>query len=141
MTDFYSSTKPIPMKYTPSKYSFNNPDDNYTEYIYNLFLVMKDGTEQNFVKIINKTFVDLISIADGIDYNNIESYSLEISKLIFENVYFFKLDEKFNNTTNNYSKRTEKIYIEFTQNSNNMTICKCYFIGVDFNSILISPPN
>lgn len=141
MNDLYSSTKPVPMKYTPSKYSFNTPDDDYTEYIYNLFLIMKDGTEQNFVKIVDKNFADLILISDDINYNNIKSYSLEISKLLFGNVYFFKLDEKFNNTINNYSKRTEKIYIEFTQNSNNRTICKCYFIGADFNSILISPPN
>ena len=134
-------TKSIPIKYSKSKYSFNDPNNNDANYVYNLNLIFKDGSTRVFFKIEKKKFADLIDISDNINYNNIKKYSIEITKLPFEKDKFFKIEEIFNNQVNSYSKRTSDIYIEFTKNSNNKTICKCYFIGVDFNSIFISPPN
>ena len=83
----------------------------------------------------------MIDIEDNIDYSNISHYKIEITKLPFEESKYFYIDEDFNNQVNSYSKRSEDIYIEFTKNTNDKTICRCYFIGVDFNSIFISPPN
>ena len=141
MSDLSFLTKPIPINYVKSQYSFNDPNNNDANYVYNLNLIMKDGSKRTFFKIEKKKNADLIDLSDNIEYNAIDTYSIEISKLPFEKDKFFKINEYFNNQVNSYSKRSNDIYIEFTQNSMCKTICKCYFIGVDFNSMFISPPN
>ena len=75
---------------------------------------MKDGTKRNFFKIEKKKFSDLICISDNIDYNQIDSYNIEISKIPLRNK-FFKIEEYFNDEINSYSKRSNDIYIEFTK--------------------------
>ena len=40
-----------------------------------------------------------------------------------------------------FTQKDENFYIEFSQNNNGNAICTCYFIGVDFNTMFISPPN
>ena len=54
MNDLSLYTEPIPIKYVKSKYSFNDPNNNDANYVYNLDLVMKDGTKRNFFKIEKK---------------------------------------------------------------------------------------
>tara|TARA_B110000902_G_C14176357_1_gene538838 strand:+ start:714 stop:1136 length:423 start_codon:yes stop_codon:yes gene_type:complete len=135
------NSKPIPIKYSRSIYSFNDPNSNNCSYLFNLKITLKDGSSKDFIKIEKKKYSDLIEIEDNVDYNDIINYNVEISKIPFEDNKLFKIEEKFNNTINSYNKRSDDIYIEFTKNSTNKVLCRCYFIGVDFNSIFISPPN
>ena len=134
-------SKPIPIKYVKSKYSFNDPNPNNIKYAYNLNLTMNDGTNINFLKINKKKYADLIDISDDIDYNMIKSYNIEISQSPSDNSKSYYINELFDVNINSYSKHSDDIYIEFTKNGNEKTICKCYFIKMDFNSIFISPPN
>ena len=39
-------TEPIPIKYTKSMYSFNDPNNNDANYVYNLNLIFKDGSSR-----------------------------------------------------------------------------------------------
>ena len=141
MNNILENSKAIPIKYAKSIYSFNDPNSNNCSYLFNLRITLKDGTNRDFIKIEKKKYSDLIEIDDNINYCDIINYSIEISKIPFDEKKLFKIEEKFNNITNSYNKRTEDIYIEFTKNSNDKVLCRCYFIGVDFNSIFISPPN
>lgn len=134
-------SKPIPIKYSKSNYSFNDPNHNDSNYVFNLTISFKNKEDLNFLKIEKQKYSDMIDIEDDINYQDITHYKVEITKLPFEETKYFYIDEDFNNNINSYSKRSDDIYIEFTQNGNNKTICRCYFIGVDFNSIFISPPN
>lgn len=141
MNNILEDTQPISIKYEKSVYSFNDPSSNNCSYLFNLKITLKDGTNKDFIKIEKKKYSDLIEIDDNVNYCDITNYSIEISKIPFDDKKIFKIKEKFNNITNSYNKRTEDIYIEFTKNSNDKVLCRCYFIGVDFNSIFISPPN
>jgi len=141
MNNNLEDTKPISIKYEKSVYSFNDPSSNNCSYLFNLKITLKDGSHKDFIKIEKKKYSDLIEIEDNVNYEEITNYSVEISKIPFDEKKIFKIEEKFNSMTNSYNKRTEDIYIEFTKNSNNKVLCRCYFIGVDFNSIFISPPN
>lgn len=141
MNNIFEDSQPISIKYEKSVYSFNDPGSNNCSYLFNLKITLKDGSNKNFIKIEKKKYSDLIELEDNINYGDITKYSIEISKIPFDEKKLFKIEEKFNNMTNSYNKRTEDIYIEFTKNSNNKVLCRCYFIGVDFDSIFISPPN
>ena len=46
-----------------------------------------------------------------------------------------------NHDLSNFTQKDENFYIEFSKNNKGNTICSCYFIGIDFNSMFISPPN
>jgi len=139
MTDFRSVTKPIPINYKPSKFSFNNPSNNI-DYLYNLNIILKNNISKKFIKIEKKKYSNIIDIDDNILYDDIKYFKLNIMKLPSKDNQSFILEDNFNNNTSSFSKRSDDIYIEFTQNNSNITLCNCYFIGVDFNSIFISPP-
>ena len=140
-SDLRFVSEPIPIKYTPSKYSFNDPSFNDSSYLFNLKITNEDNTIKNFTKIEKKKYSNLIELDDNIDYSKIKNFKVNVIKIPSTETNEFILESEFNNETNSFSKRSEDIYIEFTQNNTNMTICNCYFIGVDFNSIFISPPN
>tara|TARA_B110000908_G_C10264101_1_gene461983 strand:+ start:3292 stop:3714 length:423 start_codon:yes stop_codon:yes gene_type:complete len=135
------NSKPIPIKYSKSIYSFNDPSSNNSSYLFNLKITLKDSSVKEFLKIEKNKFSDLIEIDDHINYNDIIYYKIEISKIPLDDTNIFKINENFNNQSNSYNKRSEDIYIEFTKNATKLTMCRCYFIGVDFNSFFISPPN
>lgn len=140
-SDLRFMSKPISIKYTSSKYSFNDPSFNDSSYLFNLKITIEDNTVKNFTKIEKKKYSNLIELCDNINYSKIKDFKINVIKIPSTEPNEFILESNFNNDTNSFSKRSEDIYIEFTQNNNNITICNCYFIGVDFNSIFISPPN
>ena len=135
------TSKAIPIKYSKSVYSFNDPSSNNSSYLFILNIVLKDSKTKQFMKIEKTKFSDLIELQDNIIYENIIHYNVEIQKIPLDDTKIFKIDEDFNNQTNSYNKRTEDIYVEFTKNASGKALCRCYFIGVDFNSYFISPPN
>ena len=67
----------------------------------------------------------------------ITSTASEINKLEYHGFIFH--EGKVSVFLKNYSK--ENYLITAHCNSNDKVLCRCYFIGVDFNSIFISPPN
>lgn len=140
-SDLRFVSKPISIKYSPSKYSFNNPSFNDSSYLFNLKITFEDNKIENFTKIEKKKYSNLIELDDKILYSKIKSFKINIIKIPNLEKKDYILESDFNKDSNSFSKRSEDIYIEFTQNNNNLTICNCYFVGVDFNSIFISPPN
>ena len=51
------------------------------------------------------------------------------------------MEDVFNKKSNHYSNKNNDIYIEFSKNSVGLTLCTCYYAGIDFTETFISPPN
>lgn len=140
--DKYISSKPIPRKkYVPSKFSFNNPPNDNTTYFYELILTFDDNSEKTFKKFETKKYAELIVLGDKINYSTIKSFYITISKIpafgMPEKTLCCNIDKSFSS----FTKKDNDIFIEFSKNDNDYTMCTCYYIGVDFSNYFISPPN
>ena len=92
MNNILENSKAIPIKYAKSIYSFNDPNSNNCSYLFNLRITLKDGTNRDFIKIEKKKYSDLIEIDDNINYCDIINYSIEISKIPFDEKKLFWIE-------------------------------------------------
>ena len=140
MSNIYSvSSAAIPIK-KQHNYGYSISQKHPTKYLFELHIGLNDGSYQSFSKIDENRYTDLININDNISYENIQSYSINIS-LIPES-----LDETFTNTgylknfMNFFSNQDNNIYIEFNKLNNGNTSCSCRYIDYNKLSVSISPP-
>lgn len=135
-----NETKPIPINYTPSCYSFSDPSRPRKNYLFSLELSISNGTLRKFNKIENNKYSYIVDIDDEVNYTDIEGFNIHVVELPFnENTY--SMTGKLSHESSNFTQKDENFYIEFSQNNNGSAICTCYFIGVDFNTMFVSPPN
>ena len=135
-----SDTKPIPITYTKSYHGFSEPPNSNNRYLFCLELGMSDKSIKNFNKIENKKYSYIVEIDDNIKFQQIESFNIYVSEIPFVgNNYsmFGKIDHDYST----FTQKDENFYIEFSTNNNKDTICTCYFTGVDFDTMFVSPPN
>ena len=135
-----NETKPIPINYTPSCYSFSDPSRPRKNYLFSLELSLSNGTLRKFNKIENNKYSYIVDIDDEVNYTDIEGFNIHVVELpLNENTY--SMTGRLSHESSNFTQKDENFYIEFSQNNNGSAICTCYFIGVDFNTMFVSPPN
>ena len=127
----------IPIKRNNNYYfsDFNNS----TQYI---FLLNIYGAKNiSFKKIEENKYSHIITLDDKIKLNNIESYKLYVyvySNNINTN---FELEGYINHDQTSSTERNNNLYIEFSQNEHGDTLCTCFYTGLDYNKLFVSPPN
>ena len=135
-----NETKPIPINYTPSCYSFSDPSRPRKNYLFSLELSLSNGTLRKFNKIENNKYSYIVDIDDEVNYTDIEGFNIHVVELpLNENTY--SMTGRLSHESSNFTQKDENFYIEFSQNNNGSAICTCYFIGIDFNTMFVSPPN
>lgn len=135
-----SDTKPIPISYTKSYHGFSEPPNSNNKYLFCLELELNDKSIRNFNKVENKKYSYIIELDDEIKYQNINSFNIFVSEIPF-NGNSYSMNGKIDHNMSTFTQKDENFYIEFSRNNNKDTICTCYFTGVDFDSIFVSPPN
>ena len=142
MSEININAIPIPIKYSKSYHSFSNPHGGLQNYYFEL-IINPEHDKKVFRKINDKKHAELINEDDVINYNEIKSFKLLVSKVPFDMTFNYELEGYINQYQSSYNQRDENIYIEFSQNSSGITYCNSSFIGVgtDFSKICISPPN
>ena len=136
-----SSPINIPIKHSKSKFSFNVPPSDCTNYFFSLNIEFFDGNKKTFKKIVDRKYAQLIDIDDKIDYTKMKNFNASILKIPSRDNKEILLNGKINHDVSNFTQKGDDIYIEFSKNSFNLAMCSCYYIGVDFSEIFISPPN
>ena len=120
------------------KHSKNIDDFNKCEYLFQIFLNLKDGTIKEYVKVEDKNYTTLLDFNDKIKYNNITNFSLTITKLIIPNESF-TLNDNFNIDKKIY--KNIDIYLEFINNENSYIKCLCTLNSVNSTRLFFTPPN
>ena len=132
-----SITLDIPIKRNNNYYfsDFNNS----TQYI---FLLNIYGAKNiSFKKIEENKYSHIITIDDKIKLNNIESYKLSVYVSNNNINTNFELEGDINHTQTSSTERNNNLYIEFSQNERGDTLCTCFYTGLDYNKLFVSPPN
>jgi len=137
--DLINGSTPIPIKYTKSYHSFSDPSSPNNKYLFCLELGLKKSFK-NINKIESKKYSYIVDIDDNILYSDINYFNIFVAELPF-NGQNYQMKGKIDHTLSTFSQKDENFYIEFSQNNNGSAICTCYFTGVDFNTIFVSPPN
>ena len=135
-----SETQPIPINYTKSCYSFSDPSAPKNKYLFNVELKLTDGTIKKFNKLENNKYSYIIDIEDMIIYKDISNFNINVIEIPFTS-QSYSMNGIIDHNSTNFTQKDENFYIEFSQNNNGNAICTCYFIGVDFNTMFVSPPN
>ena len=135
-----NETKPIPINYSKSCYSFSDPSAPNKKYLFSLELVLNNGTLRKFNKLESNKYSYIVDIDDEINYDDINRFNIHVTELpLTENNY--TMFGKVCHDSSTFTQKDENFYIEFSQNNNGNAICTCYFIGIDFNTMFVSPPN
>ena len=141
MTDSRSSPINIPKKYTKSKYSFNVPPSDSSTFFFELEIEFNDNKKKMFRKIEDKKYSNLILLEDNIEYSKLKKFNISITKIPSHDTKKYYMEDTFNKKSNYYSNKNNDIYIEFSKNSVGLTLCNCYYAGIDFTETFVSPPN
>jgi len=131
----------IPIKYKNNNHGFSDFNNNIFQYIFSLNINGSKINNINFKNIENKKYSHLIKLDDQIKLNDIESYNVSV-KILSNNIsYDFKLEGSIIHNNSYSSERANNLYIEFTQNENGYAFCSCFYTGLDYNKLFVSPPN
>ena len=136
-----SSPINIPNKHSKSKFSFNLPPSDCQSYFFNLEIKLFNKEKKTFKKIVDRKYAQLIDVDDKIKYNEIKEFTANVIKIPNHDTKQIHLSGKINHDVSNFTQNGDDIYIEFSKNSFDLTLCTCYYIGVDFSQMFISPPN
>lgn len=116
----------------------NNPNDNNVEYIYQLYITFRDGYVKNIMKVSNNNYITLLDYTDFIEYKNIDSFSLTITKVDLQS-YNYMLEGIVNEQKKIF--KNNDIYLEFTKNETLYTKCNCTINTINKNRLFFTPPN
>lgn len=139
--DLTKASKPMPIKYSNSLYSFSDPGFPLKKYIFELVVYFFDGSSKTFFKIENKQSSSIISLEDEIEYKNITNFKINISQIPIDEDNIYYMEGNIDHSYSFYNQNDDILYIEFSKNDIGNTICSCHFIDMNFNSICASPPN
>ena len=133
---------PIPKKkYTSSRFSFNQPPSGNEKFFFTLKITLSNGEKKTFRKLENKKYTTLIDESHKIKFNDLDKIKVMIDKVPSNDNKEREIECNIDHNSNIFTKKLNDIYIEVTKNSLDFIICKCYYIGVDFDNVFISPPN
>jgi hypothetical protein len=138
----------IPIKYKNNNNDFyknNNygfPDfNNITRYI---FILTINGEKINnliFKNMEKIKYSHLIKLDDKIKLNDIKTYKIQVSIIANNIISDFELEGDIMHNQSNSTQNNRNLYIEFTQNENGYALCTCFYTGLDYNKLFVSPPN
>jgi len=131
-------SEPIAIRYSEDDLAYSDPCFTNTTYIFDLSVVVTNK-RYSFQKIESNKYSNIIESENNISYNDILSFRLIITDLNNQNEYIMRGD--INHHSNCFSQKDDNIYIEFYQDAHGKTVCTCYFIGINNNTIFVSPPN
>lgn len=131
-------SEPIPIQYSEDDLDYSDPSFTNTTYIFDLSINVKNK-KYKFKKIESNKYSNMIESENNISYYDIFSFELVITELNSQTRYVMYGNLEHNN--NFFSQKDNDIYIEFYQDPLGKTVCTCYFIGINNNTIFISPPN
>ena len=80
-----SDTKPIPINYTKSCYSFSDPSTPNKKYLFSLELSFKDGSLRKFNKLETNKYSYIVDIDDEVLYQDIVKFDVCVTELPFTN--------------------------------------------------------
>lgn len=123
---------------TINRHSKNIDDFNNVEYIFQLSLTFKNNQVKEFVKVEKKNYVTIFNFNELVDFDNIKSFNLIITKH-FINTEFFFIHGNINNEKNIF--KNNDIYIEFNKNKLNYTKCLCTLYTINTLRLFFTPPN
>lgn len=140
-TSIYINHNSIPNK---NKYNINYNNFFYEspQYIFTLELVLYNECKHIIIKNIEHTkYSHLIKLDNQIKLDYIKSYYVSV-KIISNNIiYDFELEGNIIHKQTTSTNRNNNLYIEFTQNKNGYTLCSCFYTGLDYDKLFVSPPN
>jgi len=126
----------IPIKYNHNRFSDFN---NITQYIFSLSIYGKKKIL--FKKIEDTKYSHIIKLDDKIIFYEIEFYKVSVSILANNIKNDFELEGEIKHDQTSSTKKNNNLYIEFSQNENGYTLCSCFYTGLDYNKLFVSPPN
>lgn len=135
-----TESKPIPINYTKACYSFSDSIGPKKKYLFSLELTLKNKNIKKFNKLENNKYSYIIDVEDDILFNSIDNFRVNVIEIPF-NSQSYNMYGIISHDLSNFTQKDDSFYIEFSQNNNGNAICTCYFIGVDFNTMFVSPPN
>jgi hypothetical protein len=130
-------TLDIPIK--RNNYYHFSDFNNSTQYIFLLNIYGKKNI--SFKKIEDNKYSHIITLDDKIKLNNIESYKLSVYVSNNNIDTKFELEGDINHEQTSSTERNNNLYIEFSQNENGDALCTCFYTGLDYNKLFVSPPN
>lgn len=131
-----------PINIYNSKIGIHNPYFDSTEYIYQLDIFFKDGSKQTFNKVTNKKYTKLIKFCDNLSLKTISHFTLLVTKGISILQQQFTIEGAIIiDDYEDYTFKTDELYVEFTLNDLNLIDVCCYVKDVDDTRLFITPPN
>ena len=130
----------IPKKYKNNIYGFSD-FNNVSRYVFSLCINGNKINNINFKNIEDCKYSHLIKINDQIKLHDIESYKVSVTVLASNITSSFELEGNIIHNQSCSTQRNNNLYIEFTQNENGYTFCSCFYTGLDYNKLFVSPPN
>jgi len=135
-----NDTYSIPIKYKNNNHGFSD-FNNISQYIFSLTINSKNINNMIFKNIENNKYSHLIKLDNQIKLSDIESYKVSVKVLSSNIIFDFELEGEILHTQSSSTERNSDLYIEFTQNENGYTLCTCFYTGLDYNKLFVSPPN
>ena len=130
---------PIYINKNTTKYNYSMPFSNFSKYLFELKLTLKDNQIKYFRKIENKKKSELISYVNNIKYDSIKTYDINITIIPDKIETIYSLSGTLTNDLNSSINSNKNIFIEFSKNNNNSIICLCHFIGKENKLLSCSP--
>ena len=130
----------IPKKYKNNIYGFSD-FNNLSQYIFSLSINGNKIKNINFKNIEDTKYSHLIKIDDQIKLDDIESYKVSVKILANNITSYYELEGNIIHNQSSSTQNNNNLYIEFTQNENGYAICSCFYTGLDYNKLFVSPPN
>lgn len=105
-------------------------------YLFNLKIITTDG-EKIFKYNETTQHSNLIKSSDKILYSDLKKYEVTINY----NDNLYHLTDSIYQNSSFYTGQNNNMFIDFSQDDLGYTICTCYYITKDINTLCISPPN
>lgn len=120
------------------KHSKNIDDFDNHEYLFQITLFLKNGLVKEYIKVETKNYTTIFHFSDLIDFENINRFSLIITKILVSNERFILNDEIIHSEK---IYKNNEIYLEFLNNKENYTRCICSLNNINTSRLFFTPPN
>ncbi|VVU95370.1 hypothetical protein CPAV1605_1121 [seawater metagenome] len=131
-------TKPIQIA-TPNRYAYSLPISDFNRYLFELKIKLNKKNKL-IRKIEDSKKVQLISKDDKISFNDLKKFNIKVHVLPDDNIEDLELEGKIDSNTNNFTRSTNKLYLEFLRTDTDYVECNCNVIFTDTFKYSVSPP-
>lgn len=128
----------IPIK---NKNNYSYSDFNKIQYIFTLELILLDKPNILIKNSEDINYSHLIKLINDIKLNDIKCYNVSITILNNNMELNYELTGNILHSQTSSIEYNNNVYIEFTQNNHGVALCTCYYTGLNYNKLFVSPPN